>query len=673
MASSPPSAEEDARHRNYYHLCRKLVLCKLLVVATWAVSSSDGGSSFSAATTALERHLPSQRIFRSLLQLDLMLWCGAAALWAWGKIAKPEVVEELLFQPAILPDGRMTSSYRLVAANEYDGDGGGYHDDDDDDKEDEEEGVVVVDAVGGGDNQADDHEEEDADPLNTTVDTIELDGDQGKVDGGGGEQNDTLLKDLGQELSGTSGEFAPVSGAAGRAYDDGKDQPDEEQDKCRVPSVRSVVSAAFDLLLLILVALFLFTVSAAGAFTSSAGSSWHMFSRIAAPTFPLLLFAYLSFVAVVPWKKRSEFWIVISMTTTAPWHPVMFRDGFVGDVLTSSVRPMQDIAFTGFYILSGLRGWWSQQYFVDVIEKQQQSAGTSSTFLDHADASVPQMEKSWLLHTVVLPMCMISPLWWRFLQNMRQCFDEKQRWPYLGNALKYFVAAQVATFGVFHPDQQNTAAFLASFAIATLYQIWWDIFMDWGFFERNGRTGGWRLRRHRLYRSRSFYWVICFINVVLRFCWTLSFLPPRYLNAAGVLKEGFKSDFFLGPAIASAEIVRRTLWGLLRFEWEAAKDTPFDEDDLLHPKRGSAVSFSDQPTKGDMIQDGLELTPMKLGAGGSASTRPRSFALVPSSSPLKFTSDMSSMNDTQILGELCLYSTAFALIGALLAAHRGTM
>ena len=42
-----------------------------------------------------------------------------------------------------------------------------------------------------------------------------------------------------------------------------------------------------------------------------------------------------------------------------------YRDGFIGDVFTSTVRPLQDLAFTVFYIFSGLRGWWTQAYGLD--------------------------------------------------------------------------------------------------------------------------------------------------------------------------------------------------------------------------------------------------------------------------------------------------------------------
>ena len=276
---------------------------------------------------------------------------------------------------------------------------------------------------------------------------------------------------------------------------------------------------------------------------------------------------------------------------------------------------------------------------------------------------------------VCLLHSMISPLWWRFLQNLRQCFDAKQRWPYLGNALKYFVAAQVAMFGLFHPHYQRTTWWLTSFVVATLYQIWWDIFMDWGLLERRRwRPDGkqsWGLRQQRLYRNTWVYWTICAVNIVLRFCWTLSFIPPRYLDATGVLTETFgELTFITSPTIACAEIIRRTLWGLLRFEWEAIKHLPADFGQGAQRRKYHDVDAADaQPN--NAIDSEVEMTamlgPMKVMSSNQEKRNNDLF------SQRLWTSDMSSMNDIQILGELCLYATIFALLGTLAAAHRGTL
>jgi EXS family len=187
-------------------------------------------------------------------------------------------------------------------------------------------------------------------------------------------------------------------------------------------------------------------------------------------------------------------------------------------------------------------------------------------------------------------------------------------------------------------------------------QIWWDLFMDWGLFVRDPLTGGWNLRSQRLYPSQSIYWALAVVNTLLRFCWTLSFVPLRYLSTAGVLTNNFSSDTWasiLAPTIASAEVVRRTLWGLLRVEWEAIK------------VRGEEIGKNhDENDDG-----GLEMMPMKMQGGGVGvgATPLERLGLPPC------TSDMSSMNNMQVLGELCLYSTVFAILGLIIAAHRETL
>ena len=198
------------------------------------------------------------------------------------------------------------------------------------------------------------------------------------------------------------------------------DNDDDEEEKLHVPSVSSIVHAALNMLLLWLVTLFLFFLCSAeyaSSSSSSSSSSDHptapvlewigpWLARLAAPTFPLLLFVYyVLWMAWFPLAQRLGFWVILSQTLMAPWSEVTFRDGFVGDVLTSSVRPAQDIAFTIVYVVSGLQGWWSPQQYGNASKG---STSISESFLHRADASVPTMEKSWMLHTVVLPMWYVS-------------------------------------------------------------------------------------------------------------------------------------------------------------------------------------------------------------------------------------------------------------------------
>ena len=105
--------------------------------------------------------------------------------------------------------------------------------------------------------------------------------------------------------------------------------------------------------------------------------------------------------------------------------------------------------------------------------------------------------------------------------------------------------------------------------------------------------------------------------------------------------------------IASAEIIRRTLWGLIRVEWEAIK---------VKNEMSNGTDDDDHE---------VEMTPMKVfDAMESWSQGTHEFS---SRYKLPFTTDMLSMNKIQIFGELCLYTTTFAVLGLIIAAHRGTM
>jgi hypothetical protein len=166
--------------------------------------------------------------------------------------------------------------------------------------------------------------------------------------------------------------------------------PDLVEETFEPPLVVSVAGAALDSLLLILVSQFFFTLSSAegGRYVDGMSSyeTFKFIALVAAPVFPTLLFVGGAVAITLPWEKRKDFWVVLSYTIGAPFRNVTFRDGFIGDILTSLMvpRPMQDAAFTVFYLLSGLQGWWSQSYELD-------------------DADLP-LEKNWSLHACVLPM-----------------------------------------------------------------------------------------------------------------------------------------------------------------------------------------------------------------------------------------------------------------------------
>ena len=643
-------------------LGKKILSVSILLLAFWILVDNESISTASqnnnnnnnnkrihhlAVWTALHRHPPCLRIYRALLEFNLMLWGLAASLYLWKYTVGENMVGYLLFQPAdhdftkdtdIYFTESSLGKYRPIEEENLEGEM-------DINNNEEEENNNSIELCSSSEaerteNNRDDKSNNNIDNNNDSIIGVD---DADDAD----EPNYTATN-----TTGINSNFEHII----------------------PPAPENILHAALDFLILILVTLFLFTISSAeGGRYVDGMESLHTFrwiAQIAAPIFPLVLFLVFCVAVVLPLNKRRSQWQILSYTIGAPLYNVTFRDGFIGDILTSSVRPLQDIAFTVFYLFSGLQGWWSQSYDLDA-------------------ADLP-LESNWMLHTMILPMCMMSPLWYRFCQNLRQTYDSKSRWPYLGNALKYFIAAEVGVFGVYMQTRRQSSLWLMAFVLATLYQIWWDVFMDWNLLE----VGGWKnipiievsgriisisiptsvqLRKTRIYSVSWMYWSIFGINIVLRFCWTLSFLPPHYLNRAGVLSETFDGDItmYINPIIASAEIVRRIMWGWIRVENEAinvARKEPrlkgawrdYCEDDNKESSEPSNLEEFKSMAMNDTFLDDDDGT-----LSSSSSSTPFSKGLW---TPRK----MYDMTEIQILGELCIYVTIFTGLGLLAAAHRET-
>lgn len=354
-----------------------------------------------AVFTALQRHPPSARVFRCLLEFVLLGFCTSFSICVWERVVGKEMLGRLMFD----------TPYTLI--------------------KDEEEQTSEFEMV------------------SSLLESREC-----------GDIDDTPSEDA----IITSGSSDQSSSGEPDNEDNGKIcSPFKQRLPPQPPSAAAICNASLDILLLILVFLFLFIISssAGGQYIDQTNQIFLLakVGEIAAPVFPLLLF-FLCFIQLLfPWTEtKMQLWTTVSYTIGAPMFKVTFRDGFIGDVFTSVVRPLQDLAFTSFYVASGLRGWWTYR---------------EETTEEHI---INPVEQSWLLHTVILPACMISPLWWRYSQTLRQTFDHKKRWPYLGNAAKYFFAAQVAVIGVYDPQMKSNVIWLAGFVFATLYQVRMDVF-----------------------------------------------------------------------------------------------------------------------------------------------------------------------------------------------------
>jgi len=280
---------------------------------------------------------------------------------------------------------------------------------------------------------------------------------------------------------------------------------------------------------------------------------------------PLIFLSILMVRSFIPFGARKRFWGTIHSAASAPFYNVTFRDLLIGEVATSMVRPLQDICFALFYYVAS---------FYAIFSGNPDLERTGS-----------KLEYNFILHNIVLPTCAVLPLLSRFLQTLRQAYGEQRRWPHLGNAFKYFSAAMVIFYGMTHSEEERSGLWIYCFGICLIYQIWWDIVIDWevlrilpkdevdpccfpfSFLRRI------QLRSTRLFKSNRTYWRIIAFNTLFRFTWMLSFIPAYHFNMTGEKKDTFSMDVssIVGVALSLAELLRRCYWVLLRLELETIK------------------------------------------------------------------------------------------------------
>ena len=231
-----------------------------------------------AFITALRRHPPSLRVFRSLVEITLVLFCTSLSIYVWSRAAGRRVVRLLMFQPAdkmnlVHPFGQ----YQRVSIEEDNDD-----DDNDDDDDDDDDTIEFQDKEAHNNN-------------NKNHDNVEN-------DAGNDEDRDGSSRSRNSTTNNAQHDF---------------------------PTATLVAQAGLDMLLFIVVFLFLFTLSSAEGGRYIEGirdvSGFEMMANFAAPIFPLALFVGAVVWSIFPWRKRRSFWIILSCTLQAPFSDVTFR------------------------------------------------------------------------------------------------------------------------------------------------------------------------------------------------------------------------------------------------------------------------------------------------------------------------------------------------------------
>ena len=153
----------------------------------------------------------------------------------------------------------------------------------------------------------------------------------------------------------------------------------------------------------------------------------------------------------------------------------------------------------------------------------------------------------------------IFPNFFRCLQVGRQIYDTSNATPYIFNIGKYLFNIIVATFSFLTNFDKRFFLFWVIFAsISGCYSSYWDIIMDFGYFEKN--SDNWPLRKMTLYKNKNLCIIAIPLDIILRFLWMLS-ISPEIMNEI-IWPE------FLAFILFTLEMFRRALWNFIRVEYE---------------------------------------------------------------------------------------------------------
>lgn len=264
---------------------------------------------------------------------------------------------------------------------------------------------------------------------------------------------------------------------------------------------------------------------------------------------PVLSIGVIFSVATLPSDKfRYEDRLAIlggmSRTFLAPFFPVSFGDNIIGDVLTSLVKPLQDIP--------------SSLCFFIMPENVQDFQASGDV--------CPDWEHAWVPVTIGA-----APFVFRLLQCLRRFVDTRES-KHMLNFGKY-AASLLVVIITYKRLVSLTAMCVISF-VSSMYSFAWDVSMDWGlsfsFLMSRTRTdveGALRAplidsAKHERVFTISVYRIAVIVDFVFRLAWILSLFPVAFLS------DSILNRTILQTIIPLAEILRRGLWVVLRVENE---------------------------------------------------------------------------------------------------------
>jgi hypothetical protein len=231
-----------------------------------------------------------------------------------------------------------------------------------------------------------------------------------------------------------------------------------------------------------------------------------------------------------------------------PMGKVSFATFFLADILTSFVKPMQDISISTCYLFTG---------------KWLYNSSPDCTYLKPTGHIIAML-----------------PFLLRALQCIRKLYDTGEKFPHLANTFKFLSVVLAVVFDML---QQYVGIgfyhwWILVYIVASCYCIVWDVTMDWGLcrWRREGELiqqfsfGGEMevkprrkfVLRDKLFFKRKVYYFAIVVNALLRCAWTFTLFSTAFLD-----ETGLGNQFFIF-GLSILEVYRRMQWTIIRFENE---------------------------------------------------------------------------------------------------------
>ena len=250
--------------------------------------------------------------------------------------------------------------------------------------------------------------------------------------------------------------------------------------------------------------------------------------------FPLLIIIFLFIFLLIPINfMYYDFRKGIIKTFIRNLFPfgkkgVLFRDFLFGDILTSLTKPLCSLALT--FCLIGNKECREENKRIDKCNRD----------------------------TIYCFIILLYPNFIRFTQCINRLYYTKNVWPHFYNLLKYTGGIINVIFTWLY-TKKDTKIFLILYIIiaiiVNLYQLFWDVYVDWGLGRINSKNF---FLRDTIVYPKEFYYISIILDVIIRYSWTSSFI---YLNKN-------KFDEWKNLFLSIIEIYRRIQWCIIRIENE---------------------------------------------------------------------------------------------------------